>query len=112
MAISSQHVDRLIPWLLEGIEADPRLDEVGWSINAHVLPTEQGTQLIWLLILSTINPLLGQPALVYPMFVLDFFPGEPEFKGYVVEGLNALVAIRQTILTGTGQQGPNGHPLS
>lgn len=100
MAVSSHHADRYIPWLLEVVEAEQRLDEVGWSLTPSVTPAENGVNLMWLLLISTPSPLLGQAPLTMPMFIADFYPNEVPFKECVVEALNALSGMRQAILAG------------
>lgn len=114
MAIATNHVDRMLPWLLEVIEAYALLDEVGWSLDQQMTPAGPEGQyaLRWHLMLSTKNPLLGQGDLVASMLLDDMFPVEFTFKSVVVEMLNVLAQSRQTILSGTGMTDPSGNPLS
>lgn len=100
MAVSSHHADRYIPWLLEVVESEQRLDEVGWTITPVVMPAENGVNLMWALIVSADSPLLGHAPLTMPMFIADYYPSEVAFKECVVEALNALSGMRQAILAG------------
>jgi hypothetical protein len=113
MATAQNHVDRLIPWMLDVIEAYALVDEVGWSLNQQMLAIGEGQFAPhWSLLLTVKNPLLGQGDLVGSMITPELLPFEFDFKSKVLEMLNALHQSRQAILSGTGMTGPGGTPLS
>lgn len=111
MAISRQHVDRLIPWLLEVVEEYPFLDEVDWTLEPVLTPAMSGPPgqfaLRWHLFMSIPSPLINQHILVSTL-ADEIFLAEDDFKEWVLESLRAMTAQRQAILDGAAPDGLNG----
>ena len=111
MATSRNHVDRLLPWMLEVIDAFALLDEVDWSLSHQLFNVVDGAPgqmaLRWHILLSTPSPLLGQQ-LTASLLIDDIFPSEYLFKSTILELLNGLAQQRQMVLGMTIPTDPNG----
>ena len=105
MAVSEPLRGSLEDWIAQEVSECQWLDRVAWDLSVAVVPGPQGMQPVWVLLLATRSPVLGEH-LVVPTVVGAVVPAEEAFREAVRSGLGQLGALRDEVLSQS-----NGKPV-